>query len=148
MSQAREPMSGAWVAIRVMAFLVAFGGGWVVPNPVRAEDELQKARREAGQIWYDKYCTSCHGKAGAPGSAVYPKTKEAVDLRTYVQRNGGQFPAGEWIAIVAGSPRSPVHTEAWGEIRRQHQTSGPSGNAEARGIVVSIAEYVISVQSK
>jgi len=148
MLKSSESRSGMWLAIRVMAFLVVFGGGWAVPSRARAEDELQKARREAGQIWYDKYCTPCHGKAGAPGSAVYPKTKEPVDLRTYVQRNGGQFPAGEWIAIVGGSPRSPVHTEVWETIRRKHRTSGPSGNAEARGIVVSIAEYVISVQSK
>jgi hypothetical protein len=131
-----------------MAFLVVLGGGWVVPNRAPAEDELQKALSEAGQIWYDKYCTPCHGKGGAPGSAVYPKTKEPVDLRTYVQRYGGKFPAGEWLAIVAGSPRSPVHSEVWDKIRRKHQTSASSGNAEARGIVVSIAEYVISLQTK
>ena len=73
MLKSRESMSGMWVAIRVMAFLVALGGGWVVPNRARAEDELQKARSEAGHIWYDKYCTPCHGKGGAPGSAVYPE---------------------------------------------------------------------------
>jgi mono/diheme cytochrome c family protein len=148
MLKSRESMSGMWVSIRVMAFLVALGGGWVVPNRARAEDELQKARTEAGHIWYDKYCTPCHGKGGAPGSAAYPKTKEPVDLRTYVQRHGGKFPAGEWIAIVAGSPQSPVHSEVWEKIRRQHQTSTASGSAEARGIVASIAEYVISVQTK
>ena len=148
MLKSRESMSGMWVPIRVIAFLVALGGGGVGPNCVRAEDELQKAQSEAGRIWYDKYCTPCHGNGGAPGSAVYPKTKEPVDLRTYVQRHGGKFPAGEWIAIVAGSPRSPVHSEVWEKIRRKHQTSIPSGNAEARGIVVSIAEYVISLQTK
>ena len=141
-------MSGMWVFIRALACRVVLGGGWVVPNRAPAEDELQKALSEAGQIWYDKYCTPCHGNGGAPGSAVYPKTKEPVDLRTYVQRHGGKFPAGEWIAIVAGSPRSPVHSEVWEKIRRKHQTSIPSGNAEARGIVVSIAEYVISLQTK
>ena len=146
MLKSRESMS--WVLIRVIAFLVALGGGWVVPNRARAEDELQKARSEAGHIWYDKYCTPCHGKGGAPGSAVYPKTKEPVDLRTYVQRNGGKFPAGEWIAIVGGSPRSPVHSEVWEKIRTQHQTSALSSVVEARGIVASIAEYVISVQTK
>ncbi len=114
----------------------------------RAEDELRKAHNEAGRIWYDKYCTPCHGKEGAPGSAVYLKSKEPVDLRTYVQRHGGKFPAAEWIAIVAGSPQSPVHREVWEKIRRQHQTSRPSGVIEARGIVASIAEYVMSVQSK
>lgn len=33
-------------------------------------------------------------------------------------------------------------------IRRQHQTSAPSGNTAARAIVASIAQYVISVQTK
>jgi hypothetical protein len=148
MLKSREFMSGMWAPIRVMAFLAALGGAWIVPNRARAEDELQKARGEAGRIWYEAYCTPCHGKGGAPGSAVYPKTKESVDLRTYVQRHGGQFPAGKWITIVSGSPGSPVHTDAWEKIRRKHQTSAPSGNAEARGIVVSIAEYVISLQTK
>ena len=143
MLKSRESMSAMG-----MAFLVVLGGGWAVPNRAQAEDELQKARSEAGRIWYEAYCTPCHGKGGAPGTAVYPKTKEPVDLRTYVQRHGGKFPAGEWIAIVAGSPRSPVHSEVWEEIRRKHQTSFPSGYAEARGIVASIAEYVISLQTK
>ncbi len=146
MSKPRESMFGMWVP--VIAFLVALGGDWVAPNRARAEDELQKAQAEAGQIWYDSYCTPCHGKAGAPGSAVYRDSKQPVDLRTYVQRHGGKFPAGEWIAIVGGSPRSPVHTEAWDKIRRQHQSSGLTGHAEARGIVVMIAEYVISLQSQ
>ncbi len=118
------------------------------PPEFRAEDELQKAHTEAGRIWYEKYCTPCHGKEGAPGSAVYPDTKQPIDLRTYVQRHDGKFPAGEWIALVAGSRQSPVHTEVWEKIRRQHQTSVPSGVIEARGIVASIAEYIISVQSK
>ena len=104
---------------------------------------------EAGHVWYD---TVLHAvpwtKRVRLGSAVYPDSKQPVDLGMYVQRHGGKFPAAEWIAIVGGSPRSPVHSEVWEEIRRQHQTSAPSGNAEARGIVVSIAEYVISLQSK
>jgi hypothetical protein len=90
----------------------------------------------------------CHGQAGAPGSAAYPGDKERVDLRTYVQRHGGKFPAGAWLAIVDGAPQSPVHSEVWEKIRRQHQTSAPSGNTVARGIVASIAQYIISVQTK
>jgi hypothetical protein len=133
------------VAVCVVVLGVLFG--WVVPNVARAEDELQQARTEAGRVWYEEYCSPCHGPGGAPGSAVYRDSKQPVDLRTYVQRHGGKFPAGEWIAIVGGSPRSPVHTEVWEKIRRQHQTLA-SGSAEARGIVAMIAEYVISVQAK
>jgi hypothetical protein len=148
MSGARASMSRVWAPIRVMVLVAALGGSWVAPNCVRAEDELQKALSEAGRIWYERYCMPCHGQGGAPGSAVYPDSKHPVDLRTYVQRHGGKFPAGKWIAIVAGAPQSPVHSEVWEKIRRQHQTSAPSGYAEARGIVASIAEYVISLQTK
>jgi hypothetical protein len=148
MSQARESMSRAWVPIRVMVLVVALGGVWVVPNCARAEDELQKALSEAGRVWYDKYCVSCHGKGGAPGKAVYPDSKQPVDLRVYVQRHGGKFPAGNWLAVVSGPPTSRVHSEVWETIRKQHRTSVPTGELEARGIVASIAEYVISVQTK
>ncbi len=143
-SLARESIAKAGGPIRIIALIGAFG----LPNFARAEDELQKAHSEAGRIWYEKYCTPCHGKEGASGSAVYPQSKQPVDLRTYVQRHDGKFPAGEWIALVAGSRQSPVHTEVWEKIRRQHQTSVPSGVIEARGIVASIAEYIISVQTK
>jgi hypothetical protein len=149
MSQLRESMSRARVPIRVMVLVVALGGVWVVPNCARAEDELQKARGEAGRVWYEKYCTPCHGAGGAPGKAVYPDSKQPVDLRVYVQRHGGKFPAGNWLAVVFGpQPGRTVHSEVWEKIRRQHQTSAASGNIEARGIVASIADYVISVQTK
>jgi len=133
---------------RAIVFTTALGGIWGRPNLARAEDELQKAQAEAGKVWYEKYCTPCHGKDGAPGSAVYPNSKQPVDLRTYVRRNSGKFPAGEWIAIVGGSPRSPVHSDVWEKIRRQHQSSAATGTAEARGIVVAIAQYVIALQAK
>jgi hypothetical protein len=148
MSQARESMSRAWVPIRVMALVVALGGVWVVPNCARAEDELQKVLSEAGRVWYDKYCVSCHGAGGAPGKAVYPDSKQPVDLRVYVQRHGGKFPVGNWLSVVSGPPTSRVHSEVWETIRKQHRTSVPTGEFEARGIVASIAEYVISVQTK
>src|SRR5512135_345531 len=113
MSRQRESTLRTCVLSRVVVLVIALGGVWFVPNCAKAaDDELQKARSEAGRVWYERYCTPCHGEGGAPGSAAYPQTKEPVDLRTYVQRHGGKFPAGEWIAIVAGSPRSPVHTEA------------------------------------
>lgn len=143
MLKSKEAMS-----VLVVAFLAALAGGCSVSNRAPAGDELQTARSEAGHVWYDKYCTPCHGQGGAPGSAVYPNSTQPVDLRTYVQRHGDKFPAGEWIAIVRGSPRSPVHTKVWEDIRRKHQTSTASGYAEARGIVVSIAEYVMGVQTK
>src|SRR5512143_1189350 len=101
MSQTKEPISGGRaLAIRVTVLVAALGAGWVVPNHVRAEDEVQKARVEAGRVWYEKYCVPCHGPGGAPGKAVYRASKQPVDLRSYVQRHGGTFPAADWIAAV------------------------------------------------
>ncbi len=149
MLKSRESMSGMWVPIRVMAFLVVLGGGWIVPNRARAEDELQKARGEAGRVWYDQYCRPCHGPGGAPGTAAYPDTKQPVDLRVYVQRHGGKFPAGDWLAVVFGpQPGRTHHTAIWQKVRSQRGMEGPSGDAVARGIVASIADYIISVQTK
>ena len=150
MSQARESRLRAWVPIRVMVLVVALGGVWVVPNRARAEDdELQKARGEAGRIWYEQYCRPCHGKDGAPGSAVFHDSKEPIDLRKYVQRHGGKFPAGQWLSVVFGPEPHPTgHDKVWKKIRREHQGVGPAGDAVARGIVASIADYVISVQTK
>ena len=149
MSQARESMSRVWVPFRVMALVVALGGSWVLPNCARADDELQKARGEAGRVWYDQYCRPCHGPGGAPGTAVYPDTKQPVDLRVYVQRHGGKFPAGDWLAVVFGpQPGRTHHTAILQKVRTQYQVQGPSGDAVARGIVASIADYVISVQTK
>jgi len=149
MSQARESMSRLWVPIRVMVLVVALGGGWVLPNRARAEDELRKAQAEAGQVWYEQYCRPCHGKDGAPGSAVYPDSKQPVDLRVYVQRHGGKFPAGDWLAVVFGpQPGRTHHSAIWQKVRTQHQMPSASGDAVARGIVASIADYIISVQTK
>jgi mono/diheme cytochrome c family protein len=149
MVTSRESISGMWVALRVTAFLVALGGGWIVPHRARAEDELQKARGEAGRVWYDQYCRPCHGPGGAPGTAVYPDTKQSVDLRVYVQRHGGKFPAGDWLAVVFGpQPGRTHHTAIWQKVRSQHGMQGPSGEAVARGIVASIADYIIAVQTK
>jgi hypothetical protein len=80
---------------------------------------------------------------------VYPDSKQPVDLRVYVQRHGGQFPAGQWLSVVFGpQPGRTPHTTVWNKIRSQHQVSVGSGNAVARGIVASIADYIISVQTK
>jgi mono/diheme cytochrome c family protein len=77
--------------------------------------EFARARRRriddalstAGKVWYEKYCMPCHGQGGAPGDAVYRATKERVNLRTYVQRHGGKFPANDWLAVIADIKRHP-----------------------------------------
>jgi hypothetical protein len=79
---------------------------------------------------------------------VWDNTKDKVDLRIYVQRHGGKFPAGNWLTAVFNPQPGHVHTETWEKIRSVYQDTGSMGNAEARGIVAAIARYVMSIQKK
>jgi len=116
-----------------------------IPGVIRATDDFEKIQAEAGRQWYDHYCTRCHGAGGAPGSAVYPDSKKPVDLRNYVARNGGTFPAARWISVVTTENPSLVHTAVWHKIR-DAQVGGVSSDATARGVVASIASYIRSIQ--
>lgn len=110
-------------------------------KPSLAREGSLSTRRQ----WYDKYCIPCHGAGGAPGSAVYPDTKKPVDLRDYVQRNGGKFPAARWISVVTTDNPMQVHTKVWQRIT-DAQGGTTSADATGRAIVASIASYVRSIQ--
>jgi mono/diheme cytochrome c family protein len=126
-----------------MALLV---GGWPA-HVFGAEKAIQQAHAAAGQAWYDTYCTPCHGRGGAPGSAVFRVGGTPVDLRTYVHRHNGIFPAYEWIAVVEHVDLESPHAAVWEQIRKS-QAGTSAERAAARGIVASIADYIVSVQKK
>ena len=113
----------------------------------RAEDQIDQSLSEAGKVHYDRYCTPCHGAGGAPGKAVFSSTKQPVDLRTYVQRHGGTFPAADWLAVLADARPGGPHAAVWRSIR-QAQSGTTGSSAAARGIVGQIARYVMSIQAK
>ena len=89
---------------------------------------------------YEKYCTSCHGQAEAPGK------KPKSDLRTYVARHGGKFPAADWLAIIADAHPGNTHASVWERIKRDQGGKDPS--VAARGIVGQIPRYINSIQSR
>jgi len=112
-----------------------------------AADQIDEVLSNAGKVWYDKYCTPCHGPGGAPGNAVSRATKQPVDLRTYVQNHGGKFPAADWLAVIADTRPASVHSSVWETIKKS-QGGRVQGEAAARGVVGSIALYIISIQTK
>jgi len=118
--------------------LIAWGVGFSLP--AWADDEIDRALAEGGKVSYARYCTPCHGEGGAPGKA-------AVDLRTYVARHGGKFPAADWLAIIADTRPASVHADVWQRIGKD-QPGGAAASSLARGTVGQIARYVNSVQSK
>ena len=104
---------------------------------------------QKGKSLYDKYCTPCHGAGGKPGSAVFAATKKPIDLRTYQQRNGGQFPSGRWWDLAFSSRPRGVHAEVWERIRNdQSETETIERDIMARGVVADIKEYVMWIQNK
>jgi len=119
----------------------------VVPSRARAQAEDLSPHGDDGRIWYEKYCTPCHGAGGGPGSAVFPDSKQPIDLRTYVQRHGGNFPRDSWLAVVFGDPVASAHSAMWERIRGD-EGGTVQGEIVADGIVATIADYVISIQAK
>ena len=111
-----------------------------------AADQLDTEMNEAGKVWYEQYCSPCHGAGGAPGTAVAKATQKPVDLRTYVNRHGGKFPVADWIAVTQEVNPGGTHVPVWNAIKRQQ--TGPAPEAAARGILASIARYVRSIQTK
>jgi mono/diheme cytochrome c family protein len=110
-------------------------------------DPIDDALSSAGKVWYDKYCTACHGAGGTPGKAVSSAGKKPVDLRTYVKDHGGKFPAADWLAVIEDTRPGGVHAPVWEDIKRA-QAGSPGADQAARGVLGSIARYVRSIQSE
>jgi mono/diheme cytochrome c family protein len=121
---------------RIAVAIVACG---VFAAPARAEDDIDRVLQEGGKVRYQQYCTACHGPDGAPG-------KSKADLRTYVARHGGKFPAADWLAVIADTRPASPHTAVWERIRNDQLNT--SGDVAARGVVGQIARYVMSIQSQ
>jgi len=134
-------------SLRYFLGLVAVAIALAPGTRVRAEDEIDQSLSAAGKVHYDRYCTPCHGAGGAPGKAVSSSTKQPVDLRTYVERHGGTFPAADWLAVLADARPGGPHAAVWRSIR-QAQAGTTGSSAAARGTVGQIARYVMSIQAK
>ncbi len=123
--------------------------GFLTPLRSYAGGEGQDARVQQGKLWYEKYCTPCHGVGGMPGSAVFAGTKKPIDLRTYAERNGGKFPSARWWDLVFSSQPAGVHGQVWQTIRNaQSEPTEAERNISAHNVVSNIEFYVVSIQRK
>jgi hypothetical protein len=139
--------AGRWrFATAVLLTVAALTSCSLEPGSAWAQDPQPSLAPGFGRIWYDRYCTPCHGVGGQPGSATFVASKEPIDLRTYVQRHGDKFPAADWLMVVINRPPQNPHTGVWEELRR-HEGGGIADEAATRGKVRSIAEYIMSIQN-
>jgi len=141
----KESRGVSRLSFQVVSLAITLAAG--IGGRALAADQIDDALSGAGKVWYDKYCTPCHGPGGAPGEAVSRATKQPVDLRTYVQRHGGKFPASDWLAVIADTRPASVHAPVWQKIK-DSQGGGVQADGAARGVAGSIARYIISIQTK
>jgi len=140
-----ERSHGRRSSVPVLALIAGVGFGLLPTVAVCAQDETRQVMAEAGKVWYERYCTPCHGPGGAPGTAT--RNEKPVDLRTYVKNHGGKFPVQDWVNVIVAAPPNSLHTQVWQTIRDSQQETAAM-YAASHGIVASIAMYVQSVQTK
>jgi len=128
---------------RALSALAAALVLWVTPA-AGADQEYHP-----GRDLYMQYCQSCHGpRATGDGPVAKELETPPPDLTKLAARAGGTFPflrTMEWIDGTArvtahGNPEMPV----WGE--RFRAEAPPGMNAEARGKLLWITEYLRTIQ--
>lgn len=133
------------VAAACCVFMSALPGG--APAAQAAQPD------SPGKAMYLKYCAACHGDSGKGDGVVsgflQPKP---TDLTQIAKKHGGDFPFmtiaedidGTNAVRAHGDPAMPV----WGEVFRQNTVLSMARQAEVRGKVMLITEYIRSIQAK
>jgi len=147
-----DGQTAAWInrgrsGVHAVALAITLTAMWGCATGVKPNPTINKANAEVGKIRYEQYCTPCHGPGGGPGTAKYRSTGEPVDLRTYVERNGGTFPAAQWIAVTQDVNPGGVHADVWNTIQKYNMSMSLSNDdSDAKGVLAMIANYIMSVQ--
>ncbi len=123
--------------------MVAVAMLWCLPTSGTA------AERQNGKATYERYCASCHGTAAkGDGPLASGLTTRPPDLTQFAKEAGGQFPITRVVAAIDGTTAVQHHGSAdmpvWGERFRAETGS----RTKTRAKVLSIAEYLRSIQVK
>src|SRR5262249_1570108 len=117
-----------------------------------AETQAQADVAQGKQL-YMKYCATCHGPS-ATGDGVAASTfkNKPVNLTLLSKQNGGQFPTMKVLSIVKGDSPIADHGSrempVWGEIIGRPLDSGMYKQDEVDMKILSIADYLKSIQQK
>ena len=118
----------------------------------RAEEPDPMLARVGGEM-YQQYCASCHGSGGEGNGPVAPALKEfPADLTKIAARRDGKFPEADiarWIdgrfdVVAHGTREMPV----WGRKFADHIAEGTETDEVVRGRVLTIVEYLKTIQKK
>jgi len=111
------------------------------------------AETDPGKAAYLKHCSACHGEEGKGDGVVsgfmQPKP---TDLTQMAKQNHGEYPMLMVVQDIDGSKTVRAHGDSampvWGEVFGRQGTSPVVPEAEARGKVMLIADYLRSIQEK
>jgi len=128
---------------------------WVLLSlPLAAEETpplIPGATPSAGQQYFQRYCSACHGLNGrGDGPAAPALQPPPADLTRIAQRRGGHFPVAEIAAFIDGRTVMPAHGSRempiWGERFGEMGGSGSVGEEVVRGNLLILIEYLQSIQ--
>ena len=130
-------------AVVLAAMVVA----WMVGPSLSIAEE----RVDGGKELYGRHCAACHGVRGkgdgVVGTFLRPKP---TDLTQMTKKAGGKFPFYETMLVVDGRTAVRAHGDpdmpVWGELFTAEATASVNRQAEVRGKVMMITEYVQSLQ--
>lgn len=103
------------------------------------------------QAEFERYCATCHGVDGT-GNGVLSGflEKKPADLTQIAKNNGGPFPFHRTMRFIDGTEDVRAHGDpdmpVWGEVFRHETAGSASQQAEIRGKILRITEYVRSIQ--
>ena len=120
----------------------------VIPALAGAESDT-----EPGRAMYLRYCGACHGPGGkgdgVAGSFMRPKP---ADLTRLAEENGGTFPFNKVMSYIDGTQDVRAHGDpvmpVWGEVFRAEAAWDMGRRTEVKGKLMSITDYVRSIQAK
>jgi mono/diheme cytochrome c family protein len=108
---------------------------------------------DPGKALYLRYCGACHGPDGKgdgiAGTFMRPKP---TDLTQIAKKNGGEFPFQRVMQVIDGRQSVRAHGDpdmpVWGEIFHAHAAWDMTRQAEVRGKLMGITDYLRSIQEK
>jgi mono/diheme cytochrome c family protein len=105
----------------------------------------------AGQQYFARYCSACHGEAGRGDGPAAPALRTPpADLTRLAQRRGGRFPVADIAAYIDGRTVVPAHGSRempiWGERFGEMVGGGSVGEEVVRGNLLVLIEYLQSIQ--
>ena len=107
----------------------------------------------SGQLEYQQYCASCHGRDGKGGGAMADLLRVApADLTQLSKKNGGQFPFWRIYGTIDGREAVMAHgtrtMPVWGAHFLTEAGGQPLDEQQVIGRILALVYYLESLQVK